>query len=246
MNKMEQTPPEPMLREGRGSKQGSEGPSTGPLPSQYELCQIAAAVLGPEAAKQPLKAVRAALGLWFSAAYELPRAAKRNWEENAEIYGAAGHVNTDELINVSAWEEYRELQLQESERESIAFGESVETSDAMKWLDANAKDPQDRFKTFPNFVKAWERTFDDKRDEHGDEARLFCSRGFLQIFIKLREAKRKADDAARKRKSPARNKPGEQSVKTIVAGQTAELCRTQRQDSMIGPDEVPALPDKTV
>jgi hypothetical protein len=214
MKKKAQAPSEPMLGQRRDPNKEPDAPRTDPLPSQYELCQIAAAVLGPEAAKQPLKAVRAALGLWFSAAYELPRAAKRNWEANAEIYGDAGHIDTDELINVSALEEYRELQ--ELERETIQFGVSVETSDAMRWLDANAEDPRDQFKTFPKFVEAWGSVFGDERDERGDEARLVCCRPLLQRLIEVRVAHRKAADAARKRKNRARNKTGDNLSKKSV------------------------------
>lgn len=40
------------------------------LPTQFELCQIAAILLRSNAVKRPMRAVRAALGLWLSAGYE--------------------------------------------------------------------------------------------------------------------------------------------------------------------------------
>jgi hypothetical protein len=186
------------------------------FPSQYELCRIAAALFGPDAAKKPVKAVRAALGLWLSAGYELGKAKQRDLEENVMAYSEEGYAEGDSLEDVISREEIREMQRAPFLREQIAFGESVETSDAMRWVNEKAQNNRDRFKSFREFEKAWDKVFGD--GEVGDGARLFCSVPLLQRFCDERAAQRKAADAARKRKKRAGNKPNDKLSKKIVSG----------------------------
>ncbi len=45
-----------------------------PLPTPFELCQIAAALRGPKAGSKAVEATEEAMRLWFAAMYELDKA----------------------------------------------------------------------------------------------------------------------------------------------------------------------------
>ena len=188
----------------------------GKYPSQYELCRIAGTLFGPAAAMRPTKAVRAALGLWFSAGYELTKVKQRTFDQNVAAYSEEGYEEGDSLEDVISDEEIRENQ-RAPYREEIRFGDSIETSDAMRWVNTNAPSRRDQFKSFGEFERAWIDIYGD--GTLADGSRLFCSTPILKKFMEERLTRRKAADAARKRKKRSKQNSVDSLSKRIADGQ---------------------------
>jgi hypothetical protein len=163
-----------------------------PLPSVNELCHIALALRGSDAEGKPMEAVKAALGLWLTAEYELRRASERHLGANVMAYcpNLQGNLYADFIADRE-----REDRARDPDNRPVAFGSSDSDSEAMKWLETNAKDSEDTFKRFASFESAWTETF----AEQAAASRKHCDVGILKLFLKSREAKRLAADRRRKR-----------------------------------------------
>ncbi len=187
------------------SDKKESGPSDvanrGLLPSRYELCQIAAAMFGPEAAKKPVKAVRAALGLWLSAEWELSEASNREVDGNVVAYGMEGWGDGESLEEVILVAELEKARAMGGTPicELVEFGSSEGNSDAFRWVNSNARDPRDQFKTFKKFANAWEKAFGEQAYEF--EFRTGCSVKVLEVFLMRRTAERRAKDAKRQKRN---------------------------------------------
>jgi len=164
------------------------------LPSQYELCRIAAALRNADAVHNPDEALKAALRLWLSAGLELSAAQQRDAYNNAVAYRGEGDVN---LLNnyIGFYEpDAEERRNRRTKAGIIEFG-SEETSEAMKWVNDNARNPKDHFKTFSQFKKCWDDFFGKRAAKCRDRCSLFL----LKRFLDARVEKRKGADAERKR-----------------------------------------------
>lgn len=172
------------------------------LPTQYQLCRIAASL--PDASKKPVQAVQYALALWLSAGYELSKAKKRHFIENLMIYSEDRYAEGDSLeeaVRADETQERRESLI----ADRVAFGDSEQNSEAMRCVNAMLKDRKHEvFKFFTNFQKAWDKHFGN--GPRGDGARIFCCRWLCEQFVKARVAKSLAEDAERKRKTRALKK----------------------------------------
>lgn len=126
----------------------------------------------------------------------IDRAEKRSSEDNIWEYSEDGGEDSAAVVQA------RDALADERKKQSddIYFGTSAENSDAMKWLNENAEDAKDRFKTFAQFEKAWIEIFND----HTGEARAVCSVRLLKLFLEIRKREGLDKDAARKRASRSR------------------------------------------
>ena len=171
-----------------------EGGNSGKqLPGVYELCRIAVALRESDAEKNPVEAVKTALGLWLAAEYEISRAKRREWGSNVVTY-------CRELEGTVLGDSVKDLEklggpLFNPDKQPVAFGSSDSDSEAMKWLETNGKDSEDPFKRFTNFESAWTETF----NENAAAFRKHCTVGALKLFLEIREVKRLAADRRRKR-----------------------------------------------
>lgn len=171
-------------------------------PTQYELCRIAASLPGVDTVNKPIRAVKAALGLWLAAGFELSKAKERSFWGNTEAYGRPSDTNGDGQADLSLdeyvefYELYEEVRKPAADQKPIPFGESEDTSEAMKWVNANATSKKEGFKTFHQFKKSWDEFFGGEAAKY----RHACCEAVLQLFLKARRKKRRDADAARKRK----------------------------------------------
>lgn len=165
-----------------------------PLPSPYEISRIAAALRGRAAAKNPVEAIREAIGLWFVAAYELENTKRlKNLYDGLESYPSgdcADRASAESIKDEEAW-----VIAQSEGGTKIAFGTSHKDSEAMNWLNKNAKDDRDKFGHFRRFEQAWTKAF-------GDQARSLrsrCTERILEQFEQKRIEARRNSDAKRQR-----------------------------------------------
>lgn len=163
-----------------------------PLPSVNELCHIALALRGSAAEGKPTEAVKAALGLWLTAEYELRRASERGIGANVMAYCPNLQEN---LYGDFLADRKREDRARDPDNRHIAFGSSDSDSEATKWLETKAKNSEDKFKRFANFESAWTETF----NEDAAAFRKRCTVGTLKLFLKIRDEKRRAADRRRKK-----------------------------------------------
>ena len=161
-------------------------------PSNVELCQIAAAIYGLGATKDPRSAARVAVALWLSVSHEHSCFMQRDYKDNLrEYFGESSDLylaETKRLDEAVA----KQAALLSNE---IVFGTSKETSEAMQWLIEKAKDPRDHFKSFRAFQIAWDAIF----AENSLKARQRCCERTMHQFISRRKEMRRITDAARKR-----------------------------------------------
>ena len=164
-----------------------------PLPSAYEISRLAVALRGRKAVKQPIEAVREALGLWFVATSELEALkAKKNLDlwDGLEAFSVG-----------DATERYFEEQV----KEAADWGKPPPWSDASEAM----KDLAEKgaaFKTRSAFLKAWKEMFGEpataELSPYTPEKR--------SLFLHGRIEKKRAKDAERKRKM---RKAGQEPVK---------------------------------
>lgn len=172
------------------------------VPTAYEISRIAVALRGPGAAKNPIEAIREALGLWLVAAVQLEEAAKEpNPYCALETFPLSDASERFFAEFIKPEEEALAKLRRQSEREK-SFGTSFEDSEPMKWLSENAKDKRDRYKSFPKFESAWTDTFGSK----AAELRGSWTVETLKEFEQRRTQTRQIGDASRKRKARANKK----------------------------------------
>lgn len=174
------------------------------LPKPYELSKIAAVIFGREAIEKPIPCVKASLGLWLAAQYELSKAEKRDFPGNAREYSPI--ANLDTVYYERLWDTVTEKTREERENDPLAkpvrFGSSAKDSDALQWLERNADRDRDKLKTFDNFRKAWYKIF----EKDADDFEKVCNVGLLRLFQAKRIALNRAADAKRKRAKRASKK----------------------------------------
>jgi len=166
------------------------------LPTLYQLCRLAVALRGADAGDKPMDAVRSVLALWLTAEYELNRARANDIGRNMVTY-----CRSLEEIQLRDFLEDRERErfLKDPDNQPVDFG-----SGAMDWLHANAPHPEDQFKLFENLEKGWNDAF----SENATRFRKFCCRKLLQLFLQIRETRRRDADRRRKERKKVKKLGG--------------------------------------
>ncbi len=201
--------------------------STQPLPTAYELCRIVAALRGRAAVKKPVEAAKEALGLWLAAAYELGKAAKRDFHGNLVAYTEPFNENEHGLEA----EYHRDLgkaqdaQNPNPDDQRLAFTKrddngKITGTPALDWLNANAPHERERFKTYRTFEREWLKYDPDPR-RLGFPVRV-CE---LNRFIAFREKKRRDADNERQRQKRQQEKAPKKLARKIAAGQHSTPSR---------------------
>ncbi len=210
-------------------------PAMPTLPTAYEAAQLAIALRGRQAEERPFEAVRAAMEIWLTAAYELCSAKGDDFMRNACHFRAPfpeepaldGRVlmalRNDENQK-SRWSDFGMLRLFKPENLSDSENPVAAFSPAMDFVNGWCrKGPLPPFKSIHMFKKAWMKF---KPDCNFEELKVHLSE--LQEFMKSRNNQRLSKDAERKqlkRGAAKGKKTGQTNPPKIVAGQAAVARR---------------------
>lgn len=165
-----------------------------PLPSPYEISRLAVALRGCKAAKQPIEAVREALGLWFVAAIELETV-----KEGKNLFDGLEACPLGDATD-RYWAKF-----EKEVADWVVVPPYSDRSEAMKRLAEKGV----VFKTRSAFLKAWKEIF-------GEPASTEISPytpAKLDMFLQKRIEKKRSKDAERKREKRKPNEAGQEPVK---------------------------------
>ena len=232
------------------------------LPTPYELSRLAVALQGHDADKDPVGAVRGAMRLWFAAVCEITRAEKRDFLENLNEYSEARDLNDPSYNRDLDGPYLRDLEKAQNaaipnpDDKSLWFSEQDSKGNtvhpAMDWVNKNATDDRDKFKTYKGFESAWLEYSPGRTSFERGVAKVFGAHSLallekdqevepdrtqlaftvrvceLKRFLNWRVEKRLDADRVRKQKGKQNEGAGNPSKK-IFTGKAVKSKRTRSQ-----------------